>query len=134
MRFEQAGQPPVVQRTTFESVTDDGCTYRTATLADDGTVVREDGPATATWRELSDHARFPSSRTARSESRVNTPAGEFDVWLYEVDSEQEGAPVQRFFFAKNLPGPPVLLEVEHNGQVVTRMVLVSHSRLTTAND
>ena len=95
-----------------------------------GDVVRSE----ATWTELRDHAAFPSARTHRSRASVTVPAGRFDVWLYTVQSEPGQPPTtSRFCFALDRPGPPVLLETEQDGRVISRMVLVEDSRGVTAS-
>jgi hypothetical protein len=60
---------------------------------------------TGTWEELRLHARFPASRATRERHERETSLGRLEGWLYKVRSE-EG--VTEFFFADDLPGPPVI--------------------------
>jgi hypothetical protein len=90
-------------------------------------MLQDEGESFSTWEELERHAHFPSARTTRSESSVDVPAGHFETWLFEVQPEKAGGPIQRLHFAPNLPGPPVSMEVIAGGAPVMRMVLLSRT-------
>jgi hypothetical protein len=84
----------------------------------------------ATWSDLRDHAAFPLNRTTRRRERCTVEAGTFECWLYLVEAPGVGeAPaLSRYYFADDRPGPPVLVEEERGGELVSRMELVSDSR------
>lgn len=65
-----------------------------------------------TWEELRLHARFPASSATREREVRETPLGQLEGWLYKVQGE-EG--LTEFFFADNLPGPPVVYSREGHG-------------------
>lgn len=81
------------------------------------------GTQTFQWGELEHHATYPASFSTRTETRITTEAGEFDAWKYEVKPPGTEV-VERFFFAKSLPGPPVRHEVYEGGRLVHTNVLV----------
>ncbi len=80
-----------------------------------------DGEDTVTqeyaWEELRQHASFPAADTTKEDVTLETAMGAVDAWHYTV----AGEPRKDFWFAKQWPGPPVLLTVTHQGTVVARM-------------
>ena len=67
---------------------------------------------TGTWEELRAHALFPVSRASRERTEWDTPLGQLEGWLYLVRGE-EGT--MEFFFADDLPGPPVVSRRQGEG-------------------
>jgi len=127
-RIAAAGKPTVVQRWRFTAADADGCTVETVTYAEDGaTVLADEGAETHRWSELEGHAHFPAARTTRREASIDVPAGHFDTWYFEVAPEHPGEPTRRFHFARNLPGPPVWMQVIQDGQVVMSMELLART-------
>ena len=61
---------------------------------------------------------------ALGQLKTETPAGSFACKLYKVDGD-DGVTV-RAWFATDLPGAPVRLEISRGDAVVTRMVLLQH--------
>jgi hypothetical protein len=76
----------------------------------------------ATWDELRAHASYPLATTSLSASTVTTTAGTFEGWLYET---VDGESVTRAWFARGLPGPPVLIVTERAGVEVFRYELMA---------
>lgn len=70
--------------------------------------------------------RAPPARgvPATREEKTTTPAGTFDCVVYVV----QGTPgeVRTFYFAKTLPGAPVLFFTEKDGKRVMTSTLVDH--------
>jgi hypothetical protein len=58
-----------------------------------------------TWEELRLHARFPAATASRERAERDTSLGTLAGWLYRVQGEDG---VTEFFFADDLPGPPVI--------------------------
>jgi len=78
--------------------------------------------------ELQAHASFPSKDTHIFEDRCQVPAGSFDCWVYRVRRRENGKLHElRYWFAKELPGPPVLLEEERAGTRTLTMTLLRHN-------
>ena len=65
-----------------------------------------------TWVELRDHARFPAARASRERAEWDTPLGNLEGWLYRVEGE---GGMTEFFFADDLPGPPVVYRRQGDG-------------------
>ena len=128
-RIETPGGAPMLQSTEF--VGDDGAnaTFLARSTDEAGQPLGNPREATAPWSELRDHASFPASATTREPARCTTALGTFDAWLYENTERVEGRPdqVHRFWFAHDLPGPPVLLETSVEGEVVMRMEMVART-------
>ncbi|TNE85460.1 MAG: hypothetical protein EP330_25590 [Deltaproteobacteria bacterium] len=72
----------------------------------EGTEPSETIASTESWEVLRDHAAFPKDRTTiTADVAVRVPAGDFTTTRYDV-VDDEGL-IQHFFFATELPGPPV---------------------------
>lgn len=127
-RVESAGSPAVIQHWVFTAADERGCTIHSRVLAEDGSLIEDEGEGTSTWAELESHAHFPAATTTRSESTVEVPAGRFETWLFEVRPAEADAPVSRYHFARELPGPPVWMEVSKGGTVVRKMELLSRTQ------
>jgi hypothetical protein len=100
---EQPGQPPSRQVTRFTRGDVDGTDYEIGTIGADG-AVGAPRVSHATWRKLQEHASYPAAATKITEETIIVPAGEFACWLYTVTTDNA---VRKFWFAKDLPGPPV---------------------------
>lgn len=81
-----------------------------------------------TFGMLEQHAMFPKALATRKEMSFTVKAGTFDVWFYEV-RPPGGNSVERYYFAKRLPGPPVLHSVMVDGEEVHRMEMLTHSKI-----
>lgn len=127
LRVVAAGQPPVIQHWTFTAADEKGCTIHARILGADGSLIRDEGSGTSSWAELESHAHFPRDLTTRSDSTVEVPAGRFETWLFEVKPARPGDPLRRFHFAKELPGPPVSMEVIADGETALSMQLISRT-------
>ena len=56
--------------------------------------------------------------------RCQVPAGSYDCWRYVVTEHRDGHEiVQRFWFAHALPGPPIRVVQEEDGEVTFEMKL-----------
>ncbi|MFT4621580.1 MAG: hypothetical protein ACI8PZ_000232 [Myxococcota bacterium] len=78
-----------------------------------------------TWTTLRDHALFPASATLIDEDDVEVPAGSWRALRYVVTRERSGAQVtDTFWFAPELPGPPVRFVSRAGDQEVFRMELL----------
>ncbi len=85
-----------------------------------GTPISEQTTARASWLDLQRHARFPIATTTVATDQVETPAGSFDCWCYLTRGNDA---VTRTWFARDLPGPPVLQVTD--GPASRRMELVA---------
>lgn len=86
------------------------------------------GPAqelTATWEELRDHASYPAARATLEERRLETELGTRDCLCYRVTMD---GVVTDYWFARDLPGPPVHMEERHDGELVLTLDQVTRTR------
>lgn len=125
LRIAMAGRPPVLEEMTVIAADRAGCTIHSRKLAEDGALVQDAGPTTATWSALESHAHFPARSTSRSDSTVTVPAGTFDTWLYVVSSGRANGEERRMHFARAWPGPPVSMEVVRGGATTMTMTMLS---------
>lgn len=114
----------------FVSVTPTGARIVATMLDDKGAETGDREESEVSWEELQGHAEFPQARTKRTEGDIETPAGKFKCWIYtvagEVDDPEMGDTV--FWFAKELPGPPVKIEArkKDNKTAAYTMTLVEN--------
>lgn len=82
----------------------------------------------APWEELQAHASYPRAEATCTDTTCTTAAGLFDTWLYdwrEPAHDGQAAARHRVWFAKKVPGPPVLYELVRDGELEFRMELLS---------
>ena len=115
LRIEADGKPTTIEHWEFTVVTPEAATIHSVTTDEAGTVL-EDATGTSKWTELQEHARFPANATTITENvSVTVPAGTFTTRLYTGLTEDT---LSRFWFAADLPGPPVQFSVEKDGKVL----------------
>lgn len=127
---EAAGQHPVMRTIQFTEVTDEGAKVSAkAVRVDNDEVVQPVGGGPTPWGDLVRHAHFPDSQTKRTDAEIKVPAGTFDCWLYTVTERTDGKEtVNRYWFAKTLPGAPVRHEVLVDGTAQSVMRLMKHEK------
>ncbi len=80
----------------------------------------------AEWEVLQSHASFPEAQSSIGVFDVTVPLGTFSCWIFTVRAEEDGHKlVDRFSFAKVLPGPPILYEREVDGAILTSMRMIA---------
>lgn len=126
--MEESGKPPVVLHWRVTAADQATMTLVSTVVGINGNVIAEEPAQSTSWQELAEHSSFPAARTVRGEGSVQVPAGRFDTIDYVVTDEKDGSKtVSTFRFAKQLPGPPVMLTVEKDGVTVRRMTLIERS-------
>lgn len=125
MRFEPTGQDAWHRCWTWTEPDAEGATHRDAACDATG---KEDGDLKSRrvlWRDLQAHASWPADTVVTSEQTLKTPAGTFDCMHYVVTREGTKVPAEdRYWFAWDLPGPPVKLERYVDGTLRFTMTLV----------
>jgi hypothetical protein len=126
--LERKGQAPVRRRTRFLDTDSEHATIETALLDAEDHVVGEPETKISSWEQLRNHAAFPKAQTTVSDSLAVTPAGDFSCKRYIVEETTADGKKQKsnYCFAKDLPGPPVEVEVELDGVLVLSMSLVKN--------
>ena len=121
LRIEAAGEPTVIDRWEFIAVDETGATIQSVTRDVAGAVIAE-AVGRSTWAELHAHGAFPAAATTVEDGvALTVPAGDFTTRLYVVT---DGASTRRFWFAVDLPGPPVQLTTEQGGVEVLRVQML----------
>jgi len=116
-----------LERTTFLEDPKGLARFRSERRGLDGESLGEPGEAAAPWEALQRHASYPRAEAARTDAICTTAAGRFDAWLYDWrQPARDGEPASRHrvWFAKEVPGPPVLYETTVDGELVFRMELI----------
>jgi hypothetical protein len=94
-------------------------------LDESGAELSSEAPAHATWDELRQHALFPAASVRMHDEQITVPAGSYACVVYTVSDAAEGT-VTTFYFARDLPGAPVLFYQEAGGRRVSTTTLLSH--------
>jgi hypothetical protein len=124
-QVETFGQPLVFQSLTFVSVYEEKVVFESITTGIDGKRIGSRRMTTGTWKDLQAHASFPRAGTTIRKESYTVPAGTFDCWRYEVTLSKDGkTDIQRYWFAINLPGPPVYFEESVDGEVAYKMTML----------
>lgn len=124
-QMETFGQTVMFQTLTFLSVEESKMVFEAVTTGTDGKQMGPRKMTTGVWSDLQAHASFPAAQTEIRTESITTPAGTFDCWLYVVtDKKNSNALVQRYWFAKKLPGPPVVYEEVQGERVVSKLIML----------
>lgn len=125
-RFDEDGAQRF-ERWVFERVDERGYVSTSTPVDEAGQPVGEPERSEGTWEELERHAHFPLDQTTIQNARLGLPIGNFRCQLYVVTAEENGQSVlSRFWFATDLPGAPVRMVREVDGEPVLTMMLVDH--------
>lgn len=116
-RFEVKGAPVVLERWAFVSSTSTVTTIETERFAEDGTALGKER-GTSAWAELAEHGHFPADKTTYEEVELDAAIGKKKCRLYKVEGKDARgeATSSSFYFARDLPGPPIRFETWKNGE------------------
>ena len=112
-RVEVPGKPTVLRILAFTRIEAARVEVTTSTKTEAGEAIGAPEPRWATWEELRTHAEFPRDRVTTVDEEITVPAGRFLCTVYTV--QKDGGETARFYFAKEMPGPPVLFYSEKGG-------------------
>lgn len=124
-RVEAEGKPTLRRTMRFVGADETGVEVESIDTTEDGKLAGEPGSSRATWSDLRRHAAFPRSTTTLAPATIETPVGSFPSTLYVT---KDGDTVRKFWFARDLPGPPVRFSTEKNGRIVFSSTLVGLTR------
>ncbi len=113
-KVQERGKPARERVLTFVKVDDDGCEV----------FAGGDSPRRMGWPQFQKDAEFPKDRVTTREETVKLPGGKFDCMVYEVRGKD--GEVSTYYFARTLPGAPVLFYVEQDGKRVRTTTLLEH--------
>lgn len=114
-RVEASGKAAVERTVAFTHVDAEG-----AELASDGVTKR------VTWEQLRQHAAFPRALVTTREETVTVPAGTYACVVYVIAGPAAGE-TSTFYFAKGMPGAPVLFFTDRAGARQLTSTLVRYS-------
>ena len=121
-RMEPADGPTFLQVMRFSGCDAEGADVTTTMRSEEGEPKGAFPKRRSKWRDLQAHASFPAAQARIVETRIRVPPGTFEVWVYTIE---QGDDVTRFFFAKDLPGPPIQMIRMQDGAEVMRMTLMA---------
>lgn len=127
--MEQVGAPVVGVRLRFSEVHDGYARLERSAFDAEGQAVGPTESSTVTWDDLVRHAAWPRAATTIEPAHITVPIGEFDdAVLYTVREDEGGkAKVTRAWFARSMPGAPLVHVVSVDGVDVAKMRLVRYS-------
>jgi len=118
--IEVDAEPPFTLGQEVVDLDDDGATRLVYGLAADGTRL-DPGYSRANWLDLQRHASMPIETTTVDEVVLESPMGSLDCLRY---TRRDDGGVDVFWFARSMPGMPVLTERIENGRVVKRVTML----------
>jgi hypothetical protein len=114
-RVEEPDGEAYLRVSRFLDADDEGATLERSRQTLGGEPVGEVQSARQTWTEFQANSSFPSAVTTIDSETIDTELGRLDCLRYTVrDGDEENS----FWFATELPGPPVRYETTVAGQVV----------------
>ena len=124
-QVETFGKQMVFQTLTFVTVSEKEVVFESMTTGMEGKRVGSRRMSTGTWKDLQSHASFPGAQTKIQKEPFTINTGTFDCWRYEVTLKKEGKTnVQRYWFALDLPGPPICFEETVDGKLAFKMTML----------
>ena len=115
--MEADGKPTTIEHWEFTASDEAQATIHAITKDETGKVLADE-TGSSKWEELHKHGQFPAAATTIEDNvEITVPAGTFKTRLYTVKA---GEATRRFWFATELPGPPVQFTTEQAGKVVMR--------------
>ena len=123
----------------FSQGDDTGCTMTNTRFDVDGQPLGTSKGRELTWAELQGHASWPAADTTVHEEKITVGAGTFDCMLYTVTSTRErpaakgskdkpttSTTISKYWFALELPGPPVRTAQTIDGTPHSSMVMLKN--------
>lgn len=98
-------------------------TFRFSDRREDGSLYAPPREQSQYWVELRNRSAFPEAEYTKTETTVRVNGKSTAGWLYEGRGKP-AAYVERSWFAKDSPGPPVVFSAQEGGREVMRMELI----------
>ena len=128
-QVETFGQQVVYQTMTFVTVSETEAVVESVTTGMDGKRIGSKRMSTGKWEDFQAHASFPAAQTVITKESFTVPAGTFDCWRYDVTLSKEGKTnVQKYWFAVDVPGPPVCFEESADGKLIFKMTMLKNGK------
>jgi hypothetical protein len=132
-RFEARGSPTVIEHWTWVASTSTVAVIEVEKLDAFGKQLSTPERGASSWEELANHGLFPKDKTIIEDTEVEVGMGRFRCKLYKVDStdEQGEAIIRTFYFAADLPGPPIRFETWKKGERIFHAEMIARSPAPT---
>lgn len=118
-RISDHGKPPLRQLTVFIAANDQDASLTVQEIDDGGRLVGEKMTARVSWKTLQGHASFAEEACRIESTLLKSPLGNLPCWLYTVRGRENGRErVDRYWFAREMPGPPVRFSRSLDGQTL----------------
>ena len=131
LRVEATGEPTATRIIRFLDGDEHGGSQEFLNIDADGASLGPASTARSTWLEFQSHASFPSDRTAVTREQLETPIGSLMCLRYTVANNDA---VDTFWFAEQLPGMPVAFTKRVDGELVSRVTMISNEVETFPGD
>ncbi len=128
LRITQGGRQGFLQVIRFQDPDEEGVDVVLGMTALDGSPISTPRTEHDTWKELQARYSFPAKDTTITDDEVVLEAGSFDAWRYDVQVTKSGMPpgTNKFWFAKDFPGPPIKIQKEVAGTISLVSEMVSN--------
>jgi hypothetical protein len=124
LRVEPEEGEAYERRIRFVEVDEAGAVQEFTRLSASGDAVGDVVTHRSTWLDLQEHASYPAERASIEPDELELPFGRLACLRYTVDGD--GDEVERFWFARSLPGMPVRYESVRGGRVVAATTMVAN--------
>jgi len=112
LRMDTPGGKVHYKRTTFTQVDDTSAVFEDQEVDEAFNPIGEPTTGHATWEGLRLHAQFPAALTTIVPTSLTNQLGTHPVKIYRVRSQDADEADMLFYFADDLPGPPIKLTVD----------------------
>ena len=113
-----------LEETVFTAADGTGGAFRIQELDPQGRPTGEPRTGRSSWEGLRKHGAFPAAQTEIASEEVTTTLGRYRMKVYRVRPADSDGPVRVYYFAEDLPGPPLRVTVVENGKASTTMEMV----------
>ncbi|MBN2383511.1 hypothetical protein JXQ70_11565 [bacterium] len=125
MLIEVPGKAPMLQVTDFANSTDEIASLTSYNMDLKGTLIGEKQTSQKSWKDLQAHAAFPAVLATVRSDMMQLSIGKYDCWFYTMTEEKDGKKeINSLWFAKDLPGPPILYRKKIDGTIALTMSMV----------
>lgn len=121
---EPAGAVPFMRVTRFVSGDAEGAVQEAQRFSVDGEPLDEPSQGRTTWAGFQSHASFPADATTIDRETITIPAGTFECHRYTVRTDNA---IDTFWFATTLPGMPVKMVSERDGETTFTMTMLENT-------
>ena len=123
LRVEEAGEVPRIHVMRYVEADDEAALQESWDESLAGEPLGEPERSRQTWRELQEHASFPAADTLVTDDAIEILGGARDCLRY---TQSRDGTLRTFWFARELPGPPIRWEVRAGERLMVSIGAVSN--------